>query len=540
MEGLVVRKTWKNADGSVMEDPPIETISFILQGKKTENGAWEDIPLDAEYSTITGNGSVTIPPEYLTDYVQFQVTENTALPYGYRVSTVGNFAGSSGYIDITNRNTQVDKTNLIVKKVWNDGKSSHDQAITVTLYQATTQWADGDKPTAAEVSASKSMGSVQLQAPDWSYTWSNLDNLQSDKVSQYYYYAIEDVPTGYTASYDRSGSVVTQVETITNTPTAKPGELSVQKEWDRVSASNMPESVTMQLYKRARPLSMTKYNIPDNITVSCIGDSITYGEMNNTSYTDGKTYPILLGEQIYPKKTRSEIIDLIKNNGHNNYTIAQMVTSEAKINGSSATAICLMIGTNNILHPESGGETPYVNQLKTYIESLQSENPNTVIFVASIPYFNNKNGTSGTQWYTDSDAKLKTDNANVDTYNSDIKSYVEAANNSKLVFVDINEVVDKETMLADGIHPNATGYQKIADTFYKAIGEYYGVTTLPATASVDKDINAVPDDLTDAEKVGEPFTLTGSDWSHTFSNLDTGYTEDGFEYEYVYYVMEVT
>ena len=39
-KGLSVRKTWKNADNTVMATPPIESITFTLQGKQTAEGAW--------------------------------------------------------------------------------------------------------------------------------------------------------------------------------------------------------------------------------------------------------------------------------------------------------------------------------------------------------------------------------------------------------------------------------------------------------------------------------------------------------------------
>ncbi|MDE7105425.1 MAG: Ig-like domain-containing protein, partial [Ruminococcus sp.] len=111
--------------------------------------------------------------------------------------------------------------------------------------------------------------------------------------------------------------------------------------------------------------------------------------------------------------------------------------------------------------------------------------------------------------------------------------------------VDINSVVDKDTMLADGIHPNPDGYKAIAKKFYNAIGEYYGKEeTTVDTSNVKVDINDIPSDLTEGEKI-ETITLNSvNEWKwdsiSANVNLDTTVPENGITYQYIYYVKEET
>jgi len=55
-------------------------------------------------------------------------------------------------------------------------------------------------------------------------------------------------------------------------------------------------------------------------------------------------------------------------------------------------------------------------------------------------------------------------NAFIDQYNSLIKQYADATEG--VYFVDVCDVVNKDTMLKDGCHPNANGYVAIAQAYY--------------------------------------------------------------------------
>lgn len=291
-KGLSVSKVWKNADNSIM-DPPDEnnTITFKLQGKNSA-GKWEDIELDAAHCTISGNGSVNIPPELLENYDDFQVIEDPeCIPDGYTVKYTKNITGSTGIIEISNKNTVVDKINFVVKKNWNDGKSEHDD-IEVTLWQSPKPWAESCAPTSEELSKSTLLYTQNIGAPDWTYTWENLDNMQSDGTSKYYYYAVESIPDSYTASYKISENILTQMETITNTPEVIDGELSVQKKWDKVAATDIPEKIEIQLYRRGievsdeNSLEKNVDGIPDELTDDeKVGEPISLNEAGEWKYT---------------------------------------------------------------------------------------------------------------------------------------------------------------------------------------------------------------------------------------------------------------
>lgn len=550
-KGLYVQKEWKNSDGSNMTTAPVNEIKFKLQGK-TAGGKWKDINLADTERTLnsTNKWQIPISVDKLTGYVDFKVIEEQTQEqregalYGYVISYTRNLNGTSGVLNIINKNPHTTTTNFIVKKEWADGLSEHD-GIEVKLYRATTAWA-GYTPTAAEKTASTVVpyidenkvehDTVTLNADnDWSAKWEGLKNLQ-ENGKPYYYYAVETVPTGYTATYAKGGTNSVQTETITNTPEEVVGKLSVQKNWEKVSNK---EEITLSLYRRKKASATNQYNIPSDITVSCTGDSITQGTQNNNTNT---TYPKelagLLG--LTYGSWGGDGVQLV-NNGQDNRLIDALITNHnIGLNyNTDAKVVCLIIGTNNIL----GNETPDAakDKLKTYIDSIKGGN--RVIFVGSIPYLKNAAGTSGENQMNGKDDTVY--NANVKSYNDKVKALVESYNSKDIIYVDINSVVDKETMLADGIHPNPTGYTAIANKFYEAIGNYYGKkATTVGTSDVATDIDNVPTDLTEAEKVNT-FTLRSSDdpannWKKSFENLPTSVTEDGVTYQYIYYVKEET
>ncbi|MDE5854733.1 MAG: Cna B-type domain-containing protein, partial [Ruminococcus sp.] len=315
-KGLYVKKEWKNSDNTSMTNAPVDSIRFKLYGKTTADSNWTEINLtDTERTLSKPDWQINIPSEKLVGYVNFKVEEEL-LPgqdvtlYGYVVSYIKNLNGNSGILEISNKNPFSTTINFTVKKEWADGLDGHD-GIEVTLYRSESSWADYT-PTEVEKNAATVIGTpVTLNADNWSYTWEGLENLQKNGTP-YYYYAVETVPENYTATYAKSGTSSVQIETITNTPEEVPGKLSVQKKWEKVSDSNK-EEITLNLYRRKKALTTNQYDIPNDITVACIGDSITYGEMNNTD-TNIK-YPKELAALLGVNESK------VANNGHNNYLI---------------------------------------------------------------------------------------------------------------------------------------------------------------------------------------------------------------------------
>jgi lysophospholipase L1-like esterase len=69
----------------------------------------------------------------------------------------------------------------------------------------------------------------------------------------------------------------------------------------------------------------------------------------------------------------------------------------------------------------------------------------------------------------------------VGPYNNGLRSMASAEN---VLLVDVNSAFNGDTSTLidhDGLHPTAAGYQRIADTFLKSIGEALDVPMTPAT-----------------------------------------------------------
>lgn len=545
-KGLYVRKEWRTSDNGIMPHAPVESIQFNLYGKNA-SGEWDPNPINlGAGNNVLGNSNnwqQSIDSELLTGYSDFKVEEVKkdadgndlgVTLYGYVVSYTKNLNGNSGILNISNKNPNATSTDFIVKKEWADGldPSKHTEDISVTLYQSTTAWA-GYTPTDAEKLSSEVIETVTLNAGnEWSHTWEDLANTQEENGQRYYYYAVEDnVPENFTASYEKTG-LNTQVETITNTPEEVSGKLTVQKKWEKVSDSNQ-EEITLNLYRRKKALNTNAYTFDKEYKIACVGDSITYGEMNNDDTS--KTYPKQLAGLLGFSESN------VSNHGHNNYEISGLNNgSDVTISdwSTKADVICLIIGTNNLI--KSSPDTPENtrDQLEEYIDSIKTytdNNGNTVkriIFVGSIPEIRaNKGMFSGNE---------TTVNNNIKSYNSLIKTLIDGDGDDNTIFVEAGSLVDMDTMSTDGVHPISSGYKVIANAFYKAIGKKFGSKNTVDT-SIQTDIDNVPADLaTNAyEKVGEITLNDENNWTKVWTGLEPKTTVDGIEYQWIYYVEEV-
>ncbi len=549
LKGLYVQKEWKNSDNSEMTTPPVDEIKFTLQGK-TADGEWKTINLADDQRTLdkTHQWQIEIPADKLTGYVDFKVTEeltqeqSSGKLYGYVVSYTKNLNGTSGVLEISNKNPLTTTTNVIVRKEWNDGLTGQG-GITVTLYRASTAWKDSAKPTAAELEASNEIETVTLSSSnDWSYQWKDLPNLKDDGTRYYYYVREDSVPIGYVATYEKSGSTSTQVTTITNTPETKPGELTVQKAWDKVSDASKTE-ITLDLYRRKKALTTEKYDIPDNISVLCWGDSITQGTMNNVTDV---TYPKELAKALGIEESK------VKNcgvDGNTNDNIKARIES-TNISFSNVDVVCLLAGTNDVLHAGNANAPEKFEDLvkAIFTKASQDGNKNLKVYVGTIPYI------TAVEWFWQPEKPSDQAGANqyVDNYNNAIKAKVASLQqqNYDITLVDINSVVavldenknalDKsESMLTeDGCHPNADGYRAIAQAFYKAIGKSYVSSELAVTDNTLTNIDYVPVFDEDYELFRTITLNSDNGWKAKLENLKNTFTENGFEYQWIYYVKE--
>ncbi|MDX2240328.1 MAG: GDSL-type esterase/lipase family protein [Leptolyngbyaceae cyanobacterium bins.302] len=114
--------------------------------------------------------------------------------------------------------------------------------------------------------------------------------------------------------------------------------------------------------------------------------------------------------------------------------------------------ILLMLGTNDLIQDTDVSNAP--NRLAALIDQIFSQRPNVQILLASLPPLT----------YSDNDPQQ------VVAFNSAVSGIVtsRAAQGRRINFVDIYNSLTAND-LADRIHPTATGYAQIANTWYGAI-----------------------------------------------------------------------
>lgn len=175
----------------------------------------------------------------------------------------------------------------------------------------------------------------------------------------------------------------------------------------------------------------------------------------------GNRYPLELGSKWHE--------------GHSGYTIAAATIGAGNITDNIATwlgptmnpdIILMMIGTNDINYQYRVDEAPArLDHLISLIADLGTGlKPNAFLVVASLPPINDaKNNFRSTP--TDYSA-----NARVNAFNATLPGIVAAhfARGERVYYADINAALTVAD-IADGLHPNSGGYDKIGHAFYNTI-----------------------------------------------------------------------
>lgn len=527
-EGLMLRKVWKNSDGSEMQNPPLTEIGFKLYGIK--DGTSTEIYTGTLKSA--DGWQMKVPDSVLTTtYDSFRIeevlTDEQRVPlYGYVFSDTYNVVGNSGEITLINKDSTPTEVNVSVEKVWGDGINR--TPVTAVLLDATREFKldeisalDLENLPADITKSSVSNAEVSLsEANSWKHAWKGLPR-KVDGVVHYYYVLEQDVPEGCMVSYSSNGSTVSPVYTITN---SVPTSLRIQKKWQTDSGdavtTNLPDEVSMEIYRNAVTTAATddsgNDNTPDDLQVVALGDSITLGEYNG-----------ITAENRYPQTLQR----LLQNGGFKNASVSNNGTNSMEISAMSpdkmtadTNVLCLLGGTNDVLHVVNRSKSE--EDLRNLITKLHAKNQDAVILVGGIPCFNfvKEDGTiqsTTITWYNDwsfkekyginknpiavDDAKNFTNAVNnivtgydnegthVEGFNEMIARVVQdmAANDTslKIQFVDVNANFDINTMLEDGVHPNAKGYESIANTYYSVIQKYYqGTSTGGGSTGAPEDV----------------------------------------------------
>ena len=159
--------------------------------------------------------------------------------------------------------------------------------------------------------------------------------------------------------------------------------------------------------------------------------------------------------------------------GYSGYAIADIPNQRSGIYNFSewlmqeypADVVMLQIGTNDILSSALDGMD---ERLELLIDTLLTYIPEDgLLYVSTIPYMD-----ADVTNYTDAYTVEEMDKA-VDDYNAEIREIVsrKQSEGKPIAQADINSVLTKEDLL-DGVHPNATGYEKMGKYWYGKLTEF--------------------------------------------------------------------
>ena len=222
------------------------------------------------------------------------------------------------------------------------------------------------------------------------------------------------------------------------------------------------------------------------VRIMALGDSITEGIADGSGYRRD-LYPLLttdgfvvdfVGTVNYPDAGTEGWVDG-DYEGHSGFKMEE-IRSGLPLwlkKTDDPDVILLHVGTNDYFAVPPSSLSVNQNRLRNLISDLRSMRPHAKIIVSSLIL------------RTDSppDREL-----NQDAFNQTIPGIV-AEFGSNVSFVDMHaELIGSD--LADGVHPNATGYVKMADAWRTAINQVItplGTSNVPAIVDVDarEDLN---------------------------------------------------
>ncbi len=270
------------------------------------------------------------------------------------------------------------------------------------------------------------------------------------------------------------------------------------------------------------PVSLTaKVDAADGeaIKIMCIGDSITDGYFGADGYRKYLYHELTeLGYNIDMVGAKSGGNSYTDNgetftydgdhSGYSGYAIQyitgtetrqgilEMIESTDMINMCDPDIVLLQIGTNDILSAYNDGiEARLENLVRTIMADMTDEND--VLFLTTIPYFN---AVAINDWlWAYGDVKWQNSSEDfadivydyIDTYNASIKTLVSElqAEGLSIEYADVCSVVDRDTELQDGCHPNEAGYKDMGLYWADILNSYLSnekpvVTTTSTTETI--------------------------------------------------------
>ena len=260
------------------------------------------------------------------------------------------------------------------------------------------------------------------------------------------------------------------------------------------------------------------------VKILSLGDSITDGYWTSGAYRKYMYHDLeQMGyniDMVGPKGSNSntftyngQTVSYDDNNaGYSGYAIQEMTTKEHRsgiletiqgtwYNGQNMIAayqpdiVLLQIGTNDILSNYNDGITDRLENLVNVI--LQDLDADSTVFVSTIPDIDaytradwlssyGINAWGSTQ--EEKDRLMETVTGCIDTYNTSIYNLVlkMQSEGKNVQFADINSVVDYQTDLHDGVHPNEAGYENMGNYWAGLLNDFFqnhGTNPKPVTTT---------------------------------------------------------
>ena len=222
----------------------------------------------------------------------------------------------------------------------------------------------------------------------------------------------------------------------------------------------------------------------ETVRIMPLGDSITYGMADEGGYRkylwqnlkeqgyDNIDFVGPEGQEQASFTYKGQQVTYDDNHaGYSGYTITDLPGGWfGKLNGILETMrngdyitkyapdiILLQIGTNDVSNGHLDGSEERLHQLLDYLrEKMPADG---TIFLTTIPELGNT-GWGGSQ------------SQNIAAYNEIVKRTADAYSTQNVVFADIHSVIDASADLADGVHPNAGGYEKMGKYWAEQLGGY--------------------------------------------------------------------
>ena len=298
------------------------------------------------------------------------------------------------------------------------------------------------------------------------------------------------------------------------------------------------------------------------VKILSLGDSITDGYWTSGAYRKYMYHDLeQMGyniDMVGPKGSNSntftyngQTVSYDDNNaGYSGYAIQEMTTKEHRsgiletiqgtwYNGQNMIAayqpdiVLLQIGTNDILSNYNDGITDRLENLVNVI--LQDLDADSTVFVSTIPDIDaytradwlgsyGINAWGSTQ--EEKDQLMETVTGCIDTYNTSIYNLVlkMQGEGKNVQFADINSVVDYQTDLHDGVHPNEAGYENMGNYWAGLLNDFFqsnGTNPKPVTTTTTTQPAVTTTTTTTTKATTKPITTTSTAKTTTTTKATT-------------------